>query len=48
MPKALISVKAFLGELSFSYKTLELLAKEENEINNFSANWEKWTLLWQD
>ena len=43
-----LSVKAFLGELYFSYKTLELLAKEENEINNFNANWEKWTLLWQD
>ena len=43
-----LSVKAFLGELYFSYKTLELLAKEENEINNFNANWGKWTLLWQD
>ena len=43
-----LSVEAFLSELYFSYKTLEPLAKEENEINNFNANWGKWTLLWQD
>lgn len=36
-----LSIKGFLSELYFSYNTLELLATEDIEINNFRANWEK-------
>lgn len=43
-----LSAIDFLNEPYFSFKTLGLLGKEENVINVFYGNWEKWTLVRQD